>query len=51
MRFSTTQPPFDCGIALPARTLDLCLREQRGEVLGPRHLQTAPEAFRTTMAP
>jgi hypothetical protein len=51
MRFYTTQHPFSCGIDLPARTLDLCLRDQRGEVLGHRHLQTAPEAFRTTMAP
>jgi Transposase/Transposase IS116/IS110/IS902 family len=51
MRFYTTQHPFYCGIDRHARTLYLCILDQRGEVLVQRHMQTSPEPFLKAMAP
>src|SRR2546427_808927 len=51
MRFSATQHPCYCGIDLPARTMDVCLLDQSGEILVPRTMQTTPEAFLHVIAP
>src|SRR5712691_1249998 len=51
MRLYNTQHPFDCGIDLHARAMDVCLLHQAGETLRHRHMQTTPEAFLTVMAP
>ena len=40
MRCYTTQHPFDCGIDLHARTMDVCLLDQGGEVLVHRPMPT-----------
>jgi hypothetical protein len=50
-RFDTTQHPFACGLDRHARLMDVCLRAQSGEVLGPRPLTTAPATFLPAMAP
>ena len=51
MRFYTTQHPFYCGIDLHARTMDVCMLDQGGEVLVHRTMQTDPEAFLKALAP
>src|SRR5215467_12453528 len=51
MRFYTTQHPFYCGIDLHARTMDICILDQGGEVLVHRNMQTAPDAFLKALAP
>jgi hypothetical protein len=51
MRFYTTQHPFYCGIDLHARTMYLCILDQRGEVLVHRNMKTDPAAFLKTIAP
>jgi transposase len=51
MRFCTTQHPFYCGIDLHARTMYVCILDQRGEVLVHRHMQTAPDIFLKAIAP
>ena len=51
MRFYTTQHSFYCGIDLHARTMYLCILDQRGEVLVHRNMQTDPDAFLKTIAP
>jgi hypothetical protein len=51
MRFSTKQHPFDGGLALPARTMSLCLLHQEGELLGQRHMPAGPAPFRKAMTP
>jgi transposase len=51
MRFYTTQHPFYCGIDLHARTMYVCILDQRGEVLVHRHMQTAPDIFLKAIAP
>jgi hypothetical protein len=50
-RFDTKPPPFYCGIDVHARTLDVCLLTQDGELRRPRHLNTSPETRRRSMAP
>src|SRR5215468_11376350 len=50
-RFYTTQPPFYCGIDLHARTMDVCVLSQSGDVLVPRHMKTDPETFLKAIAP
>ena len=50
-RFSTTPPPLDCGLDLPARSLSVCILDQRGAVLVHRQMHTDPEAFLQTVAP
>ena len=51
MRFSTTQPPFSWGIALPARTLYVGSLRQDGEVGLPRNRQAKPDAWLQAIAP
>src|SRR5882757_6515736 len=51
MRLYNTQHPFDCGIDLHARAMDVCILNQAGETLLHRHMQTTPEAFLTVVAP
>ena len=51
MRFYTTQHPFYCGIDLHARTMDVCLLDQGGEVLVHRNMHTDPAAFLKALAP
>jgi transposase len=51
MRFYTTQHPFYCGIDLHARSMYVCILDQRGEVLVHRHMKTTPEAFLHAIAP
>ena len=51
MRLDHTQHPFSCGIDLPARTLYVCLLDQRGALLVHRHRKPTPEAFLNVMAP
>jgi hypothetical protein len=50
-RFSTHQPPFDCGIDLQARPMDVCVLSQSGDVGGHRTMPTAPETFLPALAP
>jgi hypothetical protein len=51
MRFYTTQHPFYCGIDLHARTMYVCLLDQRGELRVQRHMQTDPDTFLQAVAP
>src|SRR2546427_609360 len=51
MRFSTTQPPVYCGIALHARTMYGCLLDQAGETRVHRHRTATPEAWLKALAP
>ena len=51
MRFYTTQHPFYCGIDLHARTMDVCILDQHGEILVHRNMKTSPEAFLNVLAP
>jgi hypothetical protein len=51
LRCYTTQHPLSCGLDRHARTLSLGILDPCGEVLGPRHLPTDPEAFLHTIAP
>jgi transposase len=51
MRFYNTQHPFDCGIDLHARMMDVCLLDQSGEVLVHRTMKTDPEVFLRAIAP
>ena len=51
MRFYTQQHPFSCGIALHARTMDVCILDQAGETLLPRHMTATPEALLKAIAP
>jgi hypothetical protein len=51
MRGSTPQHPLDCGRALHARTMDLCLLAQAGETLVHRPRTATPEARRQAIAP
>jgi hypothetical protein len=51
MRFYTKHHPFYCGIALPARTMYVCLLRQDGEVRLHRHRKARTDALLTAMAP
>jgi transposase len=51
MRFYTTQHPFYCGIDLHARTMYVCILDQRGEVLVHRNMKTEPDIFLKAIAP
>jgi hypothetical protein len=51
MRGSTPQHPLDCGRALHARTMDLCLLAQAGETLVHRPRTATPEARPQAIAP
>jgi hypothetical protein len=50
-RFYTTQHPYDCGIDRHARTLYVCILDQGGDTLLPRHMPATPEALLTAIAP
>ena len=51
MRFSTNQPRFYGGLALPARTMDVCIVSPAGARLLPRHRPAAPEPFLQAVTP
>jgi transposase len=51
MQFSTQQHQTYCGIDLHARTMYVCLLDQRGEVLVHRHMKTDPQPFLKAIAP
>jgi hypothetical protein len=51
MRFSTQQHPFYCGLDLHARTMYVCILDQRGEILVHRNMKTDPETFLHVVAP
>src|SRR5215510_3838603 len=51
MRFYTKQHPFYCGIDLHARTMDLCILSQDGEVRLYRNRQARPDAVLKAIAP
>ena len=51
MRFSTTPHPFDCGIDLHARPMDMCSLDQAGEIRLHRTMPATPEALRKAIAP
>ena len=51
MRFDTQQPPCYCGIALHARTMDVCILDQAGETLLHRNMTATPEALLKAIAP
>ena len=51
MRFYTPQHPLYCGIDLHARSMYVCILDQRGEVRMPRNRKTDPDAFLKTVAP
>jgi hypothetical protein len=45
MRFYTTPHQLDCGIDLQARTMDLCVVNQEGEMLVHRNRPAGAEPF------
>jgi hypothetical protein len=51
MRFDTQQHQFYWGIDLHARTMDVWMLNQDGEILLHRHMKAAPEPFLKAMAP
>jgi hypothetical protein len=51
MPVSTTQPPFSCGLAWPARRMDVCIVRHDGALLLHRHRPTAPAPCRKAVAP
>jgi transposase len=51
MQFSTQQHQTYCGIDLHARTMYVCLLDQRGEVLVHRNMKTDPQPFLKAIAP
>jgi hypothetical protein len=51
MRFYTQQHKFYCGIDLHARSMDVCLLSQDGEILLHRHMQAAPAPCLQAVAP
>jgi Transposase len=50
-RFYTNQHKFDCGIDLPARSMDVCLVSHDGDIVLHRHMPAAPEPFLQAVAP
>jgi hypothetical protein len=51
MRFYHAQHPLYCGIDLHARTMDVCILSQDGEVVLHRNMKAAPEPFLKAIAP
>jgi hypothetical protein len=51
MRFYTPPHQVYGGIDLHARTMDVCMVNQEGEVLVHRHLHAAPAAFLKAVTP
>jgi transposase len=51
MKFYTGQHKFYCGVDLHARTMFLCVLDQRGYPLLERNIKTDPETFLKSIAP
>jgi hypothetical protein len=51
MRFSTHQPPASGGIALPARSMSVCLLPQDGAILRHCNMPASPEPLLKALAP
>jgi hypothetical protein len=51
MRFYTKPHQLYCGIDLHARSLDVCIVNQAGEILVHRNMPAAPEPFLKAIAP
>ncbi len=51
MRFYTKQHKFSCGIDLHARTMYLCILDQKGKIVLHRDIKTDPDIFLKTIAP
>src|SRR5499433_3127095 len=51
MRFYTKQHKAYCGIDLHARSMDMCILSQNGEIVLHRHMKTSPEMFLKAIAP
>jgi hypothetical protein len=51
MRFYSKQPRYYGGIDLHARTMDVCLLDQGGEILLHRTMKTSPDALLNAIAP
>ena len=51
MKFYTGQHKFYCGVDLHARTMFLCVLDERGYPLLERNIKTDPELFLKTIAP
>jgi transposase len=51
MRFYTKQHQCYCGIDLHARTMDLCILNQDGEIRVHRTMPAGPEPFLNAVAP
>jgi len=51
MRFYTKQHPLYCGIDLHARTMDLCVLNQDGEILVHRNMPAGPAPLLKAIAP
>jgi hypothetical protein len=50
-RCSTNPHSFDCGIALHARTMSVCLMQHDADIVLHRKLKAAPEPFLKALAP
>jgi transposase len=50
-RFYAKPHPFYCGIDLHARTTDVCILDQRGEIVVHRHLKASPDALLKVITP
>jgi hypothetical protein len=50
-RFYTQPHQFYCDIDVHARSMDVCLLNQDGDIVGHRHLPSSPEALLKTIAP
>ena len=51
MRFYNAQHPFDCGIDLHARPMDVGILDHKGEIMVHRNMQAGPDPCLPTMAP
>ena len=51
MRFYTKQHPFYCGIDRHARTMDVCILSQDGEIVLHRNMPAGPAPFLKAIAP
>jgi hypothetical protein len=51
MRFDNTPHHLYCGIDLHARSMDVCILNQDGEIMRHRNMKTNPDALLKVMAP
>ena len=49
MKFYTKQHKFYCGIDLHAKTMYLCIIDQKGDILLHRNIKTNPDIFLKTI--